>query len=105
MMKWLSISRRRNIGVACLLPGLATLCASAATPQRVLILDSFGRDVAPFNQVVSAFRTTLSRDASQRVDIYEAPLDMARFADSGFEVHFVDFIEHGFSVGSVDLVV
>jgi ABC-type uncharacterized transport system substrate-binding protein len=104
MTTWLSITRQRGIRAGSLLLSLATLCASAAAPKRVLMVNSFGRDIAPFNVVDSAFRTTLARDLGP-VDIYEAPLDMARFADSGFEAHFVDFIENGFSGRSVDLVV
>jgi len=84
---------------------LAALGASAATPKRVLILDSFGRDVAPFSIGVSAFRSTLARELGEPVDIYEAPLDMARFAGPGFEEPLVDFLEHRFAGSPVDLVV
>lgn len=84
---------------------LATCGASGATPKRVLILESLGRDVAPFNTAVSAFRTTLARELGQPVDIYEAPLDMARFADPGFEKPLMDFLEQRFAGSPVDLVV
>ena len=63
----------------------------------MLILDSFGRDVAPFNIAVLAFRTTLARELGQPVDIYEALLDIARFADPGFEKPLVDFLEQRFA--------
>ena len=94
----------RSCCLGTLLLTLATPGASAASPKRVLILDSYGRDVAPFSGVVSAFRTALARDLGQPVDVYDAPLDMARFADPGLEQHFVDFLEHSFS-NRVDLVV
>lgn len=90
---------------ASLLLGLTAICAFGATPKRVLILNSFGRDVAPFRGVVLSFRTRLARELGESVDIYEAPLDMARSADGGFEAHFVDFIEHGYPGGGLDLVV
>jgi two-component system, LuxR family, sensor kinase FixL len=58
----------------------SVLGATNARPRRVLILDSFGRDVAPFNSAAAAFRTTLARDLGEPVDSYEESLDMARFA-------------------------
>ena len=76
-----------------LLLTLATLCASAAGPKRVLILDPYGRDVAPFSAAVSAFRTTLARELGEPVDIYELPLDLARFAESEGEGPLVAFLE------------
>ncbi|HSF57744.1 MAG TPA: hypothetical protein VLD83_06715, partial [Candidatus Binatia bacterium] len=58
----------------------SVLGATNARPRRVLILDSFGRDVAPFNSAAAAFRTTVARDLGEPVDSYEESLDMARFA-------------------------
>ncbi|HJU62701.1 MAG TPA: PAS domain S-box protein [Candidatus Binatia bacterium] len=40
------------------------LGATNARPSRVLILDSFGRDVAPFNVAAAAFRTTTGGEGS-----------------------------------------
>ena len=79
--------------VGLLLLTLATLFASAASPQRVLIPTPFERDVAPFSAAVSAFRTTLARDLREPLDIYEVPLDLARFADSEGEGPLVAFLE------------
>lgn len=62
------------------------LPAAAAEPKRVLILDSFGRDVAPFSMAAAAFRTTLPREFDEPVDMYEVSLDLARFADAEAEV-------------------
>ena len=64
-----------------LVPSLAAYCAFAETPKRILILDSFGRDIAPFNTAVSTFRTTVAKELGEPVDIYEASLDAARFAE------------------------
>jgi hypothetical protein len=49
--------------------------------KRLLILDPFGRDVAPFNAAVSAFRTTLARQLGKPVEFDEVPLDLARLAE------------------------
>ncbi len=84
---------------------MAIAIPTPAAPKRVLLLDSFGRDVAPFSIGVSVFRTTLARELGQPVDIYESPLDMARFAKPGFEEPLVDFLEHRFDSSPIDLVV
>ena len=100
-----SKTRRNRFRLGTLLLTLAALGASAAAPKRVLILDSFGRDVAPFSVGVSTFRTTLARELGQPVDIYESPLDMARFAKPGYEEPLADFLEHRFDGSPIDLVV
>ena len=92
------------VGVSLLVLVVAC-CASAATPKRLLILDSFGRDVAPFNTAVSTFRTTLARELGAPVDIYEASLDAARFAEPERETPFVEFLKFRFEGRSLDLVV
>jgi signal transduction histidine kinase len=73
---------------------LAILCAAGATPKRVLIPDSYGRDVAPFNASGSAFRTTLASELGEPVDLHEVSLEMGRFADPAMDKPFVDFLEH-----------
>lgn len=88
-----------------LLLALVTLCASAASPKRVLILDPFGRDVAPFSAVVSSFRATLGREFGERVDIYELPLELARLAEAEGEGPLVAFLEGQVKAHPVDLVV
>src|SRR5512139_3386065 len=84
---------------------LATLGASAASPKRVLILDPFGRDVAPFSAAVSSFRATLAREIGERVDIYELPLELARLAEAEGEGPLVAFLEGQIKAHPVDLVV
>src|SRR5678815_144023 len=84
---------------------LATLCASAASPKRVLILDPFEREIAPYSAVASTFRITLTRDLGEPVDIYEVPLDLARFGESEGEGALVAFLEGRLKSRPVDLVV
>src|SRR5262245_40037726 len=66
-------------------PVAPAFAAENAPARRILILDSFGRDVAPFNAAASAFRTTLARELGQPVDIHQVSLDSARFAETGSE--------------------
>lgn len=99
------VPRRSWVRHGTLLLTLTALGASGATPKRVLILDSFGHDVAPFGVAVSAFRTTLIRDFGQPVDVYESTLDVARFAEQGFDKPLADFLDQRFADSPVDLVV
>ena len=99
------ITRCRQHWLATLLLILTTVCASAAGPNRVLVLNPFGRDAAPFNAVVSTFKTTLARDLGAPVDIFEVPLDLARFGGIEGEAALVAFLEGRLESHPVDLVV
>ena len=99
------MTRLSGACVGLLLLALITPCASAASPKRVLILDPFGRDVAPFGAVISAFRFTLARELGGPVDVYGLPLDLARFSEGEGEVPLVAFLEDRLKNHPVDLVV
>jgi hypothetical protein len=60
-MRW----HRASLGT--LLLTLFAHCALAATPERVLVLDPFGGDFAPFSPAVSAFRGTLTRNLGEPI--------------------------------------
>jgi signal transduction histidine kinase len=91
--------------LACFVVVWAFCGVALASPKRILILDSFGRDVAPFNVAVSAFRTTIARELGEPVDIYEASLDKARFAEPEKDGPFIEFLRSRFETRPVDLVV
>ncbi|MFN8626222.1 MAG: ABC transporter substrate binding protein [Candidatus Binatia bacterium] len=80
-------------------------CTAADIRKRVLILDSFGRDVAPYAAVGTAFRTTLAEELGQAVDFYDASLDMGRFANRERQGLLVDFLEARFKERPLDIVV
>jgi hypothetical protein len=80
-------------------------CAASDARKRVLILDSFGRDVAPFAAAASAFRTTLAEELGQAVDFFDASLDMTKFAEPGREGPLVDFLRSRFKERPLDMVV
>jgi signal transduction histidine kinase/ABC-type uncharacterized transport system substrate-binding protein len=90
---------------AQVLPALTAFAAANNPPKRVLIIDSFGRYIAPFSAVSAAFRTTLARELTEPLDIDEAPFDTARFADPNQEALFVDFLQRRFTGRKLDLVV
>ena len=57
-------------------------CSSiaGAEPRRVLLINSFGREFAPFDVFAGNFRAELVRQSSQPVDVYEVSLESARFS-------------------------
>jgi signal transduction histidine kinase len=79
-------------------------CFTAA-PRRVLILDSFGREVSPFVTAVSAFRATLAEELGEAVDFHDVSLDMARFGEAETENTFVEFLKAQFADRPLDIVV
>src|ERR1700742_2593149 len=97
-------SGRHWLGLGLFLMVLTTFCAfGATTPKHVLILDSFGRDITPFNMGASSFRTTLVQELGEPVDIYEASLDAARFSEPEKEGPFVEYLKSRFEGRQLDL--
>jgi PAS domain S-box-containing protein len=78
---------------------------AADFPKRVLILDSYGRNVAPISTVISVIRTELSSRSPQPIDLHEVSLEMARFAQPEQELPFVNFLRERFSDHKTDLVI
>jgi signal transduction histidine kinase len=96
--------RRRVPTVAALALALAALGASAATPKRVMVVHSYGIDVAPFGAVASSFRATLVKDLGAPVDFDEVSLDLARFAEAPYQTALFEFLQRRLAVRPVDLV-
>jgi signal transduction histidine kinase len=84
---------------------LAALSVATAEPKRVLLLHSFGQDFAPWSELARTFRTELDRQWPQPIDLYEASLAIARFADNDQEGPFVDYLRALFTNHRLDLVV
>ena len=74
-------------------------------PKRVLLLDSYGRNVVHISKIISVFETELSSRFPEPVDLHEVSLEMARFAQIEQEVPFVNFLRERFSDRNPDLVV
>ena len=75
-----------GVAVVVCLAGLPALLAltdrgpvAAEATRRVLVLNSFGRDFAPYRSIVSAFRTELARLSPAPVDFLEVSLETVRF--------------------------
>ena len=74
-------------------------------PKRVLILDSFGRNVSIFTVSIGSFRAEVSRRWSGPVDLYEIPMEASRIGASEGDQPLVDFLANRLARGSLDLVV
>jgi signal transduction histidine kinase len=73
-------------------------------PKRVLLLHSFGRDFAPWNEYARTIREELGRQSPEPTDIFEASLATARFAEHE-EGPFVDYLRALFVKRRLDLVI
>ena len=73
--------------------------------QRVLILQSFGSDFAPYSDIGSRFRIELSRRWSRPIEFHEVSLDMGRFSEGARERPFVAYLQALFADRKLDLVV
>jgi hypothetical protein len=73
-------------------------------PKRVLLLHSFGRDFAPWNEYARTFREGLTRQSPSPIDLFETSLATARTADDQ-EGPFVDYLRALFAKRRLDLIV
>src|SRR5512145_216031 len=106
LMSWM----RAHSCAAGLLLALATVAyppalSAAGAPKRVLLLDSYGRNVAPVGTVIASFRTELSSRSPEPIDLHEVSLEMARFSQPEHEGPFLNFLSERFSHHPPDLVI
>lgn len=79
--------------------------AAQPAPRRVLIVHSFGRDIAPYDAVIAAFRAELASRSSAPVAFVEAALDAGREIGADEEAALVTYLAARFSQPPPDLVV
>jgi signal transduction histidine kinase len=96
--------------IFCLIVSFACQAALGADPKRVLIIDSFGRDFAPWNEYAKRFRADLDRQWSDPIDLYETSLAIPRFSDESRESEFkesqfTDYLLSLFVDRRLDLIV
>jgi len=84
---------------------LAALGRATAEPSRVLFLHSFGREFSPWNEFARSIRAELVRQSSRPLDIYDAFLATARFAEDKEEAPFVEYLAALFAERRLDLVI
>ena len=67
--------------------------ASAAKPNRVLLIYSFGNAAGPTRAISVAFEAELGAKMGEPVDLVQVSLDMARYADADMQEAVVEFLQ------------
>ena len=73
--------------------------------RRVLILDSFGRNVSIFTVSIASFRAEVSRRWPGPVDLFEIPMEASRMGASEGDKPLADFLANRLAGKPLDLVV
>jgi len=84
---------------------LVAFGALGATPHRVLLLHSFGRDFAPFDGFSETFRTELAKQMGGAVVFYDVDVESARIDGGEPEGPFTSYLMALFANDRPDLVV
>jgi signal transduction histidine kinase len=83
----------------------AAIGAAAAEPKRVLLLHSFGPQFVPWAFFAGQFREELFKLSPDKVDLYEASLEGARFQQPSEQGPIVDYLVALFATRKLDLIV
>src|SRR6516225_3008642 len=84
---------------------LAVLGPATGQPKRVLLLHSFGPNFVPWAFFSGQFREELVKQSPNAIDLYEASLDSARFAQLEEQKPIVDYLRSLFAERKLDLIV
>ena len=98
----------RSLGLAvgaAVLGGAPAWSAAGPAPQRVLIIHSFGREIAPYDAGIAAFRRELATRSPAAVVFMEAALDAGRMIGPGEQAAFAAYLGERFSHPAPDLIV
>jgi signal transduction histidine kinase len=78
---------------------------AAAEPKRVLLLHSFGPQFVPWVFMAAEFREQLFRQSPDKIDLFEASLEGARFQQTEEEAPTVDYLVNLFRARKLDVIV
>jgi len=81
------------------------VCPAAAEPKRVLLLHSFGPQFVPWVFFTAEFREQLFKQSPDKIDLYEASLEGARFQQPEDEGPTVEYLVNLFKTRKLDLIV
>jgi signal transduction histidine kinase len=79
--------------------------SAAAEPKRVLLLHSFGPQFAPWVFFAGQFREELFKQSTDKIDLYEASLEGARFQQPDEQRPIIDYLVALFENRKLDLIV
>jgi signal transduction histidine kinase len=83
----------------------AAISPAAAEPKRVLLLHSFGPQFVPWVFMAAEFREQLFKRSPDKIDLYEASLEGARFQQPDEEGPTVEYLTNLFGTRKLDLIV
>ncbi|MCC6642703.1 MAG: sensor histidine kinase [Deltaproteobacteria bacterium] len=81
------------------------IAAQTATPKRVLLIHSFGRDFSPYESATSVFRSELAKRLPEPIVLFEATLDAGQPVSEEEERTFVAYLRVRYAGRAPDLVV
>src|SRR5215831_15864499 len=94
----------RLLCAALLMLVLAPFGAAAGVPKRVLLLNSFGRVLGPFDVFNAGFRTELERQSRDQLEFDEVSLQLGQPSEAS-EATLVNFLLSTFADRPPDLFV
>ncbi len=83
----------------------AAVSPAGAEPKRVLLLHSFGPQFVPWVFFAAQFREELFKLSPDKIDLYEASLEGARFQQPDEQGPTVDHLVELFGTRKLDLIV
>jgi signal transduction histidine kinase len=99
------MARSRRGWLALTMFLFAATAPAAAEPKRVLLLHSFGPQFVPWVFFAGQFREDLFKLSPDKIDLYEASLEAARFQEPDEQRPFVDYLTALFGSRKLDLIV
>jgi signal transduction histidine kinase len=79
--------------------------SASAEPKRVLLLHSFGPQFVPWVFFAGQFREELFKQSTEKIDLYEASLEGARFQQPDEQRPVIDYLVALFANRKLDLIV
>lgn len=76
---------------------LAPLGAAASETKQILLLHSFGRGIAPWDAIATAFRAELARGSDSPIAIYEISLEAGQAPPSNDQQPFLELLRYRFA--------
>lgn len=86
-------------------PAVSAPSTPGKEPKRVLILESLGRNFAPWNTITPAFKTELLRQFPAPIEFHESAVETARENEPRAEAAFVEYVRALHLRSPPDLVV
>lgn len=84
---------------------LGAMSPAAAETKRVLLLHSFGPQFAPWVFIAGQLREELFKRSPDKIDLYEASLEGARFQQLGEQAPLVEYLAALFGPSKPDLII